>query len=195
MSADNAQPELKRLTAALQHTLELSLNVNASSDELAAMTSQLNKLNQDLQAHQGQKLMPYYNANAGERLQDILPYGPATGAYNAYSPDIDVELEGNKVVSTVTFGWRHEGPPNSVHGGIISLLFDQLLAFACLNNNTPGYTASLQVSYRKPLPLFRELRFTTWLENIGEKKVVALGECYDGDTLLASSEGLFIRII
>ena len=68
------------------------------------------------------------------------------------------------------------------------------MAFACLNNNTPGYTASLQVSYRKPLPLFRALRFSTWLEDIGEKKVIARGECFDGETLLASSEGLFIRL-
>lgn len=194
MSAD-AQHELLQLTRSLQQTLELSLNIHADSDELQAMTRQLDALNERLQAHQGEKLLPYYNANAGERLQDTLPFGPATGPYNAYSPDLDVEIHDKRVVSTVNFGLRHEGPPNSVHGGVTSLVFDQLLAFACLHNNTPGYTASLQVSYRKPLPLHRPLRFSTWLEDIGEKKIIARGECLDGDTLLATSEGLFIRIV
>lgn len=195
MSADNAQHELFQFTQALRDTLELSLNVNTSADTLQAMTRELETLNQQLRTQQGEKLLPYYNANAGERLQDTLPFGPATGAYNAYSPALDLKLDNEKVISTVTFGLRHEGPPNSVHGGVTSLIFDQLLAFACLNNGTPGYTASLQINYRKPLPLHRALRFSTWLDDIGEKKIIARGECFDGDRLLASSEGLFIRII
>ncbi|WP_372865426.1 PaaI family thioesterase [Spongiibacter sp.] len=195
MSANTASAQLLRVTQALQETLELSIDLNADAERLAELASQLETVNEQLSAHQGEKIMPYFNMEYGDQLREALPYGPATGRYNAYSPDMDVRNNGDRVVSDIRFGKRHEGPPNSVHGGITSLVFDQLLAFACLRNNTPGYTASLQVSYRKPLPLHKALRFETWLEDCGERKVIARGECRDGDELLATSEGLFIRII
>ncbi|MGJ8685893.1 MAG: PaaI family thioesterase [Spongiibacteraceae bacterium] len=195
MSAHTASAQLLRVSQALQEALELSIDLNADAERLAELASQLEAVNAQLSAHQGEKIMPYFNTEFGDQLREALPYGPATGRYNAYSPDMEVRNDGRKVVSDICFGKRHEGPPNSVHGGIISLVFDQLLAFACLRNNTPGYTATLQVKYRKPLPLNKELRFESWLEECGERKVIARAECYDGDKLLASSEGLFIRIV
>lgn len=195
MSATNASNQLLRLAQALQQSLELSIDLNADAQRLAELASQVEGLNEQLAAHQGEKVLPYFNMEFGENLRSALPYGPATGPYNAYSPDMEVRNEGERVVSDIHFGKRHEGPPNSVHGGVTSLVFDQLLAFACLRNNTPGYTASLQINYRRPLPLHTTLRFETWLDDIGECKIIARGECRDGDQLLASSEGLFIRIV
>ena len=195
MSANTASSQLLRLSRALQESLELSIDVNADAQRLAELASQVETLNDQLSAHQGEKIMPYFNMEFGEELREALPYGPATGRYNAYSPDMQVSVQNERVVSDICFGKRHEGPPNSVHGGVTSLVFDQLLAFACLRNGTPGYTASLQVSYRRPVPLHKELRFDTWLEDIGERKIIARGECRDGNELLASSEGLFIRIV
>lgn len=195
MSADEVSRQLLRLAQALQHSLELSIDINADAGRLGELADQVEALNKELGAHQGKKVLPYFKMDYGEQLRDALPYGPATGPYNAYSPDQNVEYRDGRVFSEICFGKRHEGPPESVHGGVTSLVFDQLLAFACLHNGTPGYTASLQVSYRKPLPLHRDLRFETWLEDCGERKIIARGECRDGEALLASAEGLFIRIV
>lgn len=195
MSANTASSQLLRLSRALQESLELSIDVNADAERLAELASQVEALNDQLSAHQGEKIMPYFNMEFGDELREALPYGPATGRYNAYSPDMEVVVENDRVVSDICFGKRHEGPPNSVHGGVTSLVFDQLLAFACLRNGTPGYTASLKVNYRRPVPLYKTLRFDTWLEDIGERKIIAHGECRDGDDVLVSSEGLFIRIV
>jgi uncharacterized protein (TIGR00369 family) len=67
----------------------------------------------------------------------------------------------------------YEGPPGFVHGGISALVLDQLLGAAALANGTPGMTATLETSYRRPtphgVPLVAEARAvrsegrTTWV--------------------------------
>jgi acyl-CoA thioesterase FadM len=50
------------------------------------------------------------------------------------------------------------------------------------------------VKYRSPTPLHRELRFEGTLDRVDGRKIFTSGRCYDGDTLTAEAEGLFIRV-
>jgi acyl-coenzyme A thioesterase PaaI-like protein len=97
-------------------------------------------------------------------------------------------------VGRVTFGEAYEGPPDSVHGGIIASSYDQMLAFACMAHDAGGPTATLTVQFRKPTPLRVPLRFEAWIDRIEGRKVFARGTCHTPDgEVVSESEGLFVR--
>ena len=94
---------------------------------------------------------------------------------------------------TAPFGAPYEGPPGFVHGGWIACAFDEVLGIANIASGNPGMTARLTVHYRKPTPLFRELRFRAWVDRVEGRRIMSQAEVYDGDTLTAEAEGIFVQ--
>ena len=58
----------------------------------------------------------------------------------------------------------------------------------------PGMTGTLTIRYRRPTPLHRDLRFEGTLERVEGRKIFTRGRCFDGDTMTAEAEGLFVRV-
>jgi acyl-coenzyme A thioesterase PaaI-like protein len=117
-----------------------------------------------------------------------------SGRYSPLAPPVELSVEGSHVVGVVTFASAYEGPPGSVHGGIVAGVYDQLLAFANIVGGVPGPTASLSVQYRRPTPLGVELRFEAWTERAEGRKVWARGTCHVGGEQVSEAEGLFICV-
>ncbi len=65
------------------------------------------------------------------------------------------ELENGMVVGLTTGRECHQSYPNRMHGGIISALLDEIIgrAITILEPETFGVTASLEVKFKKPVPL------------------------------------------
>ena len=51
---------------------------------------------------------------------------------------------------------RHEGFADHTHGGIVSAVLDEVIAWACRLNGYNAVTAELTVRFRKPVPLNRQ---------------------------------------
>ena len=94
----------------------------------------------------------------------------------------------------VRFGSAYEGPPGSVHGGVVAATFDEVLGMTQSLSGQPGMTGTLTVKYRRPTPLHRDLRFEGTLDRVDGRKIFTTGRCFDGDTLTAEAEGLFVRV-
>jgi acyl-coenzyme A thioesterase PaaI-like protein len=80
-----------------------------------------------------------------------------------------------------------------VHGGVVAGVWDQVLAFACMIQGTPGHTATFSTHYRAITPLHEELRFEAWVERTDGRRVFARGHCHAGGTLVSEADGLFIQ--
>lgn len=129
---------------------------------------------------------------------DYLPRSPVVGEASPLSPRLDWEVVerpggGTAVEGRGAFGAPYEGPPGFVHGGWVACAFDEMLGIANIVAGQPGMTARLTVHYRRPTPLFRELRFLAWVERVEGRRITTRGELYDGDTLTAEADGLFVR--
>jgi acyl-coenzyme A thioesterase PaaI-like protein len=98
------------------------------------------------------------------------------------------------IVMHIRYGAAYEGPPGSVHGGIVAAAFDELLGMTQSLSGQPGMTGTLKVRYRRPTPLHRDLRFVGTLERVEGRKIFTRGRCFDGDTVTAEAEGLFIHV-
>ena len=194
-SPDFATPERARLAEAVRGLIDavmtndsadpaLLLQVAAGADALAA------------------RLGSGRDGGAGYRPRshgDYLPRSPVVGHASPLAPRIDWDHSDRAlddkpgIEAHGTFGAPYEGPPGHVHGGMIALAFDEVLGIANIAAGHPGMTARLTIHYRKPTPLFHELRFRAALDRIEGRRIMSRAELWDGETLTAQADGLFVQ--
>lgn len=131
---------------------------------------------------------------AGWGVLEHLGANPAIGQRNPVSPPLEpVVLADGTVRCDLELGIEYQGPPGCVHGGIVALLFDEMLGLANAAAGSVGMTADLRVSYKSPTPLFAPLRFEARQTRVEGRKIWATATVRSGDTLCATTEALFIE--
>jgi acyl-coenzyme A thioesterase PaaI-like protein len=193
VKVEGAAPrELRELAASVRRTIEAMLAIGDASEELVWAREKLDEVAARLERSHGTGPTPGAGGEAGPaRERPFYINGPVNSGHNPIVPLIEMESEGGVTRGKVSFGVAHEGPPGFVHGGFVAWLFDQVLGHNNVAAGLPALTGSLTVRYRKPTPLFTELRFEARIESARGRWVRAKGKLWAGDALSASAEGLF----
>ena len=125
-------------------------------------------------------------------LTSVMPYSPVSGKHNPISPPVRLWRNGEEVQGEVIFSPTYAGPPNSVHGGIIAAVFDELLSMANVITGVAGFTGTLTIRYHKKTPLNTPIEL--WAVNAvtDGRKQISRGEMRVNGVVTASAEGLFI---
>lgn len=127
-------------------------------------------------------------------VPEHLAANPAIGTRNPVSPPLEpVVMPDATVRADLQLGIEYQGPPGCVHGGIVALLFDEMLGLANAAAGSVGLTGDLRVVYRSPTPLYTPLRFEARQERVEGRKIWTGATLHAGDTLCARAEGLFIE--
>ena len=105
-----------------------------------------------------------------------------------------IQAKDQAVRCEVTLGESYVGAPGMVHGGILAACFDQVAGYCAVYNHYLGFTASLEIEYKKPAYLYRELTFTAQVTEAAKRHAVVEAQCREGDQLLARCQGVFVRI-
>ena len=129
---------------------------------------------------------------------DFFPYSPAVGPLNPIAPPMDAVVVDGELFREVRASGILEapyvGPPDIVQGGVIALLFDDILGIALVANDCGAMTGTLTVRYEAPTPIRTELLWVGRLETVEERRVVASGELWAQGVRTATAEGVFIRV-
>ena len=118
----------------------------------------------------------------------------ACGPYNAEGLHLRFERAGEGAVRAhVTLPPRFQGWRGTAHGGVVMMLLDEAMAYACGELGLRGMTAAMQLRFRAPVPLGERLLVTgrvKWQRRhvIALESAVALA---DGP-VLATAEGSFV---
>ena len=118
---------------------------------------------------------------------------PMAGLSNPIAPPINSWVEDGCARATCECGWAYEGPPGSVHGGIVAAIFDQFLGMAQILGGQPGMTGYLHVNYHNRTPINTPLKLEANSIKIEGRKTIVRGEMYADGTMTASCEGLFVQ--
>ena len=94
----------------------------------------------------------------------------------------------------VTFGRYFLGVNGAVHGGVLPLMFDEVLGRAAALPGERLRTASLKTDFRALTPLNTRLEVRGWLERQEGRKYFVRGELRHGDLVCAEAEGLFLAL-
>ena len=125
-------------------------------------------------------------------------YSPVYGPGNPVAPPmVASDSPDGRAEGRVTLGKPHEGPPGLVHGGVVATLLDHVLARAIRAAGRGGLTATLTVTYRRPVHLGVALLATAELGTTDGRRTTARARLVaedDPETTLAEAEGLFVAL-
>ena len=195
-SPDFATPERARLAEAVRTLIDA---VMTSSGEDTALLLDVAAEAERLAARLGGGRETDGVAYRPRTHGEYLPRSPVVGQASPLAPRIEWDhsetaLDGKPGIEAHgMFGAPYEGPPGHVHGGMIALAFDEVLGIANIAAGHPGMTARLTIHYRKPTPLFHELRFRAAIDRVEGRRIISRAELWDGDTLTAQADGLFVQ--
>ena len=131
----------------------------------------------------------------------VLAIGPAHGPAQprqhpagAHEPRTRPTTAGS--AASARFRRFHLGRNGAVHGGAIALLFDSVLGYSAfkLSNSPYQRTASLQVNYRRIVPIEKELQVDAGIDRTVGRKIFVAGRLLDGENVLVEAEALFVRL-
>jgi hypothetical protein len=113
-----------------------------------------------------------------------------------FVPPYVVQAAGRgRVWASVTFGRYFLGSNGAVHGGAITLLFENLFGqLAISGGRTFGRAAYTHVDFRAVTPVGREVILHAWFESEVGRKRVLRGELWDRDVLCVEAEGLVVEL-
>ncbi|SOC46461.1 uncharacterized domain 1-containing protein [Blastococcus aggregatus] len=125
-------------------------------------------------------------------------YSPVYGPGNPVAPPVEAtDSPDGRATGRATFGKAHEGPPGLVHGGVVATVLDHVLARAVRAAGRGGLTATLTVTYRRPVPLGVPVVATAEMGEVDGRRTTATARLVaedDPGTTLAEAEGLFVAL-
>lgn len=170
---------------AMRHVQDQLASANAPPEVLADVRTRLEQLF-DL-------LRPWQVAEADR------PFGrrwdlPGRGQY--LTPPLPIiERSDSHLVASMLLGEHYLGRNGAAHGGVIPLVFDEIMgAVANLRATSVYRTAYLNVNFRVITPIGRTLRIDSAITREDGRKRFISGRLWDGDTVLADAEGLFLAL-
>jgi acyl-coenzyme A thioesterase PaaI-like protein len=167
------------------------VRIGGSLEDLTSVANRVEGLLDSLDpVTQRRELESYRYQFDPEHPNRVIPFNPATGEFNPIAPAMKMTLEGETLVATLEFGNCYESAPDTVQGGMVSAVYDQLLAYSVMVAGATGPTLWLKVSFLKPTPINQPLRFEAVVESIERKKYAVKGRCYCADELVSEAEAL-----
>jgi acyl-coenzyme A thioesterase PaaI-like protein len=195
-------PELEDLTDAVRELIDRVRTIDAPADVLTDALAQVRAVVDDLTpfAYRG----PYQQASlrlpegahpelAGRQPSEFFPYSPVVGPRNPLAPPVRMWTDGDRLRGEVTLRAPYNGPPSMVHGGVIALIFDELLGAANVVHGVGAFTGTLTVRYERPTPLAKPLEMVAWVDRMEGRKVYTQGELRHDGAVTARAEGVFVR--
>ncbi|HWJ09265.1 MAG TPA: PaaI family thioesterase [Nocardioides sp.] len=177
------------LAAAARELVELCVMSDVDTEEVVAATADVEAAVARLRKVRRTQTLGQEHLPAGRRR----PWGnPVIGLRNPIAPPLQVRTEPDgRAESDFHCGAAYEGPPGLVHGGVVSLVLDQVLGHAVGARGRPGMTGTLTIVYRQGTPL-GDLRVEAWVEREDGIKTWAKAQMIGPDGVTAEAEGVFI---
>lgn len=178
-------------TQSVRELLDATIRTTVDDDEIRAAQAEVEAITERLRKEQ---LDGPYGVRFGSTGRG-RPWGnTVVGLRNAAAPPLVIEHseagDGN-VWSDFHLGAAYEGPPGLVHGGVSSMILDQMLGESAGAGGRPGMTATLTLTYKQGTPL-GDLRAEAWIERSEGIKTWAKGHLIGPDGVTVEAEGLFI---
>jgi len=183
------------LAAAVRRITSAMVGLPLTDADISSATEAVAEVADRLERSAGPGRRPRAQPDPVGHPQDFFPTSPVIGFANPVAPPVVVEAVDGELIGSAWFDYQYEGPPTCVHGGVIAMVFDEMLGAANILAGNPGMTGTLTIRYRKPTPLLTSLRLEARCVSRDGRKIRTTGAIYHGDVLTAEAEGIFIELV
>jgi acyl-coenzyme A thioesterase PaaI-like protein len=115
----------------------------------------------------------------GRRLE-LVPHNCfACGTLNAQGLQLRLHATGDRCWTELVLSDRFEGWEGIAHGGVLSTILDEVMAWALVDRDNWGVTARLSVEFRRPVPIGRPIRAEGWVVDERRRLVTTSGRLLD----------------
>jgi acyl-coenzyme A thioesterase PaaI-like protein len=121
-----------------------------------------------------------------------FPYSPIVGPLNAIAPPVRLHFDGDRMRGRLILGAPYAGPPGCVHGGVVALIFDELLGCVNVSQGYGAFTGTLTVRYERTTPIEAPLALESWIDRVERRKIFTQGTISHEGIVTARAEGIFI---
>lgn len=106
------------------------------------------------------------------------------------------KLDGRTLVG-LRLADHHRNYRDAAHGGVMATLADVALSYQAYNHDQPQVpvvTSSMTVNYLSPAAIGHWIVADAQVDRIGARQAHVSGQIWDGDRLLATISGVYVRI-
>lgn len=181
----------------LQRIIDRLVRMDAPAERLHYYAAQLAVLADDMQQWERRPLGPILQrllqgSGSQQDLLDVFDHEIMTGLAHPMSPPLNLWLDGDRVRGRANLGLPWQGPPGRVHGGVISLMFDILLAKTQDMLMGFGMTGTLNTRYLAATPLKTDIEMEAWIERVEGRKLFNRGRFLVDGKPVVEAEGIWI---
>jgi uncharacterized protein (TIGR00369 family) len=124
----------------------------------------------------------------------IRPHGCfACGTLNEHGLRLELHAASGRCWTELTLAPRFAGWEDIAHGGIVTTILDEVMAWALIEHDHWGVTARIAVTFKRPVRIGTRLRGEGWVVDARRRVVTAAGRLVDADgVVLATSEATYV---
>jgi acyl-coenzyme A thioesterase PaaI-like protein len=118
----------------------------------------------------------------------------ACGSLNVHGLQLDLHFGGDRCWTELAIPTRFQGWDGIAHGGIVSTILDEVMAWSLVDQDNWGLTARLAVEFRRPVPLERPIRAEGWVTDVRRRVIKAAAHMVEAATgdVLATAEATYV---
>jgi acyl-coenzyme A thioesterase PaaI-like protein len=132
---------------------------------------------------------------AGDPRLEIAPHACfACGTLNTTGMGLVHHIERGRSWVELTLEPRFQGWEGIAHGGIVTTILDEVMAWALVGEDDWGMTARIAVDFKRPVLVGRPLRADGWITRTRRRVVDTEGRLIDAETgaTLATATGVYL---
>ena len=203
----------KRELAAVLHELNaICVTTDAPDTALREATEAAQRIVDSLSGHPRRTFKEGYpSCTTLDDFRLFADRGALVRLSHPFAPPMRFHMEpakdgtdGEIAVGQVTFGPVFEGIPGCVHGGLVAAAFDQLFGYLQVKRGIRSLTGSLAVRYKKPTPLYTELRLEAHVDRTrvveqgadanARRSSFIVARILAGEVVTATAEAIFVTL-
>jgi hypothetical protein len=197
-AGDERRRELKqRLAASVRAVVEHAVLVDASvtdEDDLEALIGAVDNLANRLAG------APSHREHGGLQYDfknwegALFERSPISGRSNPVAGPLLVDGfdEAGVLHAHATYGQAYEGPPGSLHGGVVAGAFDEMVGVGQTASGSAGFTAHLMVRMRKTTPLHERIDYEAGVTEVDGRKITVWSRSLANGEIVGEAEALMI---
>lgn len=176
---------------------ERLIRLDAPEEELESLEAELARLNERLTRWE-QRSYPdilrrlFDGSGSRQDVLDLLDFEILTGRATAVGLPLELWLDGDRVRGRGNFGSAFQGPPGRVHGGVISLALDMVMAKCQDFFTAKGFTGTLNIRYLAATPLESEIDFEARVTRVEGRKLFVEAKVFAGGEQTVEAGGVWI---
>mmetsp|Transcript_21156 Transcript_21156/g.41965 ORF Transcript_21156/g.41965 Transcript_21156/m.41965 type:complete len:244 (-) Transcript_21156:605-1336(-) len=180
------QAVMRDIAARMREISARLVRTKAKTPVLENVAKQLQAVEQQLQQHQ-------VHAERGQ--SSFGETSGVSGKCSPISPPLHITLLDSSVRAVACFSAVYEGPPNGVHGGFVSAVWDEALGIVQGYGGAFGMTKQLTIEFHNMTPLFKNVVFEARVDKREGRKTFCVGRAYvEGEegVTLSTARALFV---